>query len=109
MRTRFWRLLILAAVAANGDLAAQPPEGSQLAPDENACVMCHGEKELWEGENLRLYMPADQFADDIHWQKGVNCHDCHGGDPTVFDPGDLQLAEPVLRKGVHAKAGDRKS
>ncbi|OHB84718.1 MAG: hypothetical protein A2V98_21590 [Planctomycetes bacterium RBG_16_64_12] len=128
MRTRFWRLLILAAVAANGDLAAQPPEGSQLAPDENACVMCHGEKELWEGENLRLYMPADQFADDIHWQKGVNCHDCHGGDPTVFDPGDLHAAEDgfreladvrkacgnchkdqltALRKGVHAKAGER--
>ena len=90
--------------------------------------MCHGEADLWEGDTLRLYMPAEKFADDVHWQKGVNCHDCHGGDPSVFDPGKLHAAEDGFRKleevkkscsgchqdqsaevskGVHAKAGTK--
>src|SRR3990170_8392240 len=101
---------------------------SQLPPDENACAMCHGEADLWEGDTLRLYMSAEKFADDVHWQKGVNCHDCHGGDPSVFDPGKLHAAEDGFRKleevkkscsgchqdqsaevskGVHAKAATK--
>jgi hypothetical protein len=74
--------------AVGGQLTAQPPGGSQLPPDENHCATCHGEKALWEGETLRLYVPQKSLANDIHWQKGVNCHDCHGGDPSTFEPGE---------------------
>ncbi|MHC4404220.1 MAG: hypothetical protein ACYTG0_31585 [Planctomycetota bacterium] len=127
MRTLVKGLLLVAAVAgAEADLAAQPPEGSRLPDDENACAMCHGEADLWDEDSLRLYMPAERFADDVHRQKGVNCHDCHGGDPSVFDASELHRQDfrdlenvkdvcgnchqeqPVsLRKGVHAKAGER--
>jgi hypothetical protein len=133
---RFWlglrallRSLLLAIfVGTVGEgTAAPPPEGSQLPPDENACAMCHGEAGLWEKDTLRLYMPAEKFADDVHWQKGVNCHDCHGGDPSVFDPGDLHAKEDGFRdladvkkacaichkdqaidlvRGIHARAGE---
>jgi len=120
--------LVLAVVAANGHLAEGAPEGSKLAPSENACATCHGEAESWEGYQLRLHIPAEEYADDVHRQKGVNCHDCHGGDPTVLDPGDLHAAKDGFRKladvkkscvncheeqviglvkGVHAKAGAR--
>jgi len=96
-------LLTLCAAAASGHVGAQPCEGSQLPPDENACAMCHGEADLWEKETLRLHMPAERFADDVHWQKGVNCHDCHGGDPSVFDPGDLHAKEDGFRELADVK------
>ncbi|MFH1919550.1 MAG: ammonia-forming cytochrome c nitrite reductase subunit c552 [Planctomycetota bacterium] len=122
----WFMLAVVPAVAAGADAVSPPPAGSQLAPDENACLMCHGEADLWEDDTLRLHMPAEKFADDVHWQKGVNCHDCHGGDPTVFDAGDLHAAEDGFRAlkdvrkacancheeqltglgtGVHAKVG----
>ncbi|MFH1923370.1 MAG: hypothetical protein ABIP48_26195, partial [Planctomycetota bacterium] len=91
------------ALAVCGDLVAQPPEGSKIPPDENACVMCHGEPDLWEGDTLRLYMPAEKLADDVHWQKGVNCHDCHGGDPDELDPGELHSAEAGFRELADVK------
>lgn len=78
-------LLIVAAAAISGNVIAQPPLGSQLAPEDNACATCHGEVDLWEDDTLRLYISQESLADDIHLQKGVNCHDCHGGDPSSFD------------------------
>ncbi len=138
MKTRSTILLLgLLTVGAGGNLAAQPPEGSQLSPDENSCATCHGEADLWEGETARLYVPKEQLAEDVHWQKGVNCHDCHGGNPHSFDvpeahstkvgdepSGMVPFRTPLsgvrkvcghchaeqrlaLVKGVHAKAGAR--
>jgi cytochrome b subunit of formate dehydrogenase len=130
---------VLAAVlvlAAGGRLSAQPPEGSQLAADENNCATCHGEEALWEGETARLFISPESLAEDIHFQIGVNCHDCHGGDPSTFDVPEAHSVEvepgatvepfrsPLgeiwnacgnchkdarlgLAKGVHAKAGER--
>lgn len=122
-------LLTVFALGAGGHLAAQPPpEGSQLPADENACAMCHGEPDMWETDVLRLFISPDALAEDVHWQKGVNCHDCHGGDPTAFDPSGLHATEDGFRdlaevkqacglchkdqavdlvKGVHAKVGER--
>ncbi len=82
---RILLLTLLLVVASFENLNAQPPEGSQLPPDENTCATCHGEADLWEGETLRLYVPEDSLADDVHWKNGVNCHDCHGGDPSILD------------------------
>ena len=62
-----------------------PPGGSQLAVADNTCATCHGEADLWEADTLRLFIAHEGLANDVHWQKGVNCHDCHGGDPTSFD------------------------
>lgn len=75
-----------------------------------------------------MYISQDKLTTDVHWQKGVNCSDCHGGNPSVFDPAKLHAAEDGFRrledvkdacrdchadqavdliKGVHAKAGPR--
>lgn len=118
--------LVLALVAADGHPVRGASEGSKPPLGENACATCHGDVESWEGDQLRLYIPAEAYADDVHRQKGVQCHDCHGGDPTAVDSADLHapadgfrtLAEVRkacadcheaqvlgLAKGVHAKAG----
>jgi cytochrome b subunit of formate dehydrogenase len=113
-----------------------PIEGSQLELEANACAMCHGESDLWEGEQLRLHVSHEGLAVDVHWRHGVNCHDCHGGDPTSFDVPVAHSTEETedaeilpfrsplvevkkvcghchqeqslqLRKGVHNHAGEK--
>jgi hypothetical protein len=66
-----------------GPAKPKPPEPLK----ENYCVLCHGESDLWERERRRFYIAEKDLAKDIHWQKGLRCHDCHGGDPasTKFD------------------------
>lgn len=123
-------LLFLVLAATCGRLLAQPLAGSQLSLEENKCAQCHGESILWEEDRRRLYLPLDELAEDIHWQKGVTCHDCHGGDPQSEkfarthrkDQGFLATADEikqscvrchrdtvidVTRRGVHAKAGEK--
>ncbi len=66
--------LLLLAAPGNGR-AAQTPAAS------NTCIACH------EGSDIpRLREPAELFPQDIHYAKGILCQDCHGGDPTSFDP-----------------------
>jgi len=83
---------LIIAAALQG-LAAQPPAGSQLPPDENKCATCHGDKDLWEGDTLRLYISAESLAHDVHRRHGVNCHDCHGGDPGSLEPGGAHATD----------------
>ena len=80
------RVLLLSVITATGGgAAAQPLAGSRLPHDQNRCAICHGEQDLWGGDNLRLYVPLEQLADDAHWKNGVSCHDCHGGDPSSLN------------------------
>lgn len=80
----------LAAILAWVVAAASQP-GEKPAPlpkdkgplKENNCTACHGESDLWEGEKRRFHVTEKDLAKDIHWQKGLRCHDCHGGDPTT--------------------------
>ncbi|HVN07670.1 MAG TPA: cytochrome c3 family protein [Patescibacteria group bacterium] len=51
------------------------PTGAQ----QNSCIDCHGSLDP------PLQVTADQFASDIHAQKGLNCASCHGGDPAKAD------------------------
>ncbi len=64
---------------------AQPPDGSQLPAEENGCALCHGELKLWQDGDPRLFVPQASLAEDVHALAGVNCHDCHGGDPATLD------------------------
>ena len=97
-RCRLAAALLLLWLTDAGTLQAQPPAGSQLAAEENACAMCHGMADLWKKESLRLFKSAEKLADDIHWQKGVNCHDCHGGNPRTFKPSELHAREDGFRE-----------
>ena len=51
------------------------------AQAKNTCLDCH----LALDPPLRV--TQEQFAQDIHAQKGLTCASCHGGDPTSEDPG----------------------
>ncbi len=114
--------------SASGEVTAPPPSGSQLAEDDNSCATCHGEADLWEADTLRLHISKESLAEDVHFKKGVNCHDCHGGNPSSFQPGETHATADGFRplaevrkscalchkdqaieliKGMHAKAGPK--
>lgn len=91
-----WRVpSVLVALAvlfllAGGVSAQQPPEG-------NSCIDCH--RGLGDP---RLTPPAENFSQDIHAAKGILCQDCHGGDPTSFDPQDaMSRAKGFIGKPRH--------
>ncbi len=49
------------------------PQQQQVRIDpEYSCVVCHTEKRR-------------AFLLGVHSERGIRCHDCHGGDPTAFD------------------------
>ncbi len=50
------------------------------AQSTNTCVDCHF------ALDPPLRVTQEQFAQDIHAQKGLTCASCHGGDPTSEDP-----------------------
>ena len=53
--------------------------GTVDAQTTNTCLDCHA------ALDPPLQVTAEQFAHDIHAQKGLNCASCHGGDPTKAD------------------------
>jgi hypothetical protein len=64
-------LLVLLAMALLG--------GRGRAQAQNTCLDCHG------ALDPPLQVTEQQFASDIHSQKGLTCAGCHGGDPTKAD------------------------
>src|SRR5215470_7509686 len=49
------------------------------AQAQNTCLDCHG------ALDPPLQVTEQQFTSDIHFQKGLTCSSCHGGDPTRAD------------------------
>ena len=74
-----WLFLLLcaAAGAAYADAQDQTP---QNAAAQNTCIDCHS------AMDAPLQVTAEQFAKDIHFQKGLTCVSCHGGDASTLDP-----------------------
>ncbi len=46
---------------------------------KDSCFDCHNELE----DNLKK--PVEMMKSDVHYQFGISCADCHGGDPLIFD------------------------
>lgn len=46
---------------------------------KDSCIDCHNELE----DSLKK--PVEMIKIDIHYQFGLSCADCHGGDPLIFD------------------------
>jgi hypothetical protein len=67
----FRRVILLLALSACGGVAR--------AQTTNTCLDCHNVLDP------PLQVTAEQFARDIHSQKGLNCASCHGGNPTKDD------------------------
>jgi len=53
--------------------------GRTFAQAQNTCLVCHG------AMDPPLQVSEQQFASDVHAQKGLTCASCHGGDPTKAD------------------------
>ena len=116
------------AVAEPPAVKMPPLKGSRVKDDDNSCFQCHTTSDAWDKNNpqYRFYIPLDTLKKDVHYQKGVNCVDCHGGDATVMEPKAHQAKDDFrsklpdiekfcahchatevidLRKSIHAKAG----
>jgi predicted CXXCH cytochrome family protein len=80
---------VAAATPAEGPPAAKKPAAKSMAKAvpkaPNECLTCHGDSGLWEGERLKYYVTEKNLAGDIHWQQGLVCTDCHGGDATTSE------------------------
>ncbi len=50
------------------------------AEADDTCLECHLQLE----DNLQA--PALQIKTDVHYQRGISCAGCHGGDPAEVDP-----------------------
>jgi hypothetical protein len=77
---------VLLALALLG-VAAGAVRAQETGPAATSCVVCHADAELFEGEALAA---VGAFADDVHAEVGLSCHDCHGGDP------DPRLADDMF-------------
>jgi len=60
----------------------QPSLPNSALPADYSCIVCHRKGgELWTATTPTVDVKA--LTRDIHWQKGLRCHDCHGGSPTL--------------------------
>ncbi len=84
-------------VSLHGQAESTPPP-AKLALEDNMCLACHGNADLWEGETQHLFVGAEHLAGDIHWKKGLQCQDCHGGNPTVTELRQAHATEDGFRR-----------
>ena len=77
--------------------AEKPNQNVPAAEPVNNCLLCHGNKDVWEGETLNRYVTEKDFHNDIHWQKGLRCVDCHGGNPKTDEVNLAHLKEDGFR------------
>src|SRR5512142_1928426 len=73
---------VLAGCQIASATGAPPAPGAQ-----SSCVDCHS---AMDG-NLKI--TAEQYATDIHAQKGLTCANCHGGDATLADMDAMSKAK----------------
>jgi len=63
--------------------------GQQPAPPATSCTICHGDADLFEGDDAAI--PA-HFANDVHAGVGLSCQSCHGGNPDPALADDMEAA-----------------
>ena len=91
------RLVLIPVLVTGALLLAGGRAEAQKLPEGNSCIECH------QGiGDPRVTPPAEKFPQDIHLAKGILCQDCHGGDPTNFDPqGAMSRAKGFIGKPRH--------
>lgn len=93
--TRLTQLLIVSLPLL---LLCRGTQAEDESLQENQCVACHGTPDLWEGETQHLYVDMERLAEDVHWQKGIRCVDCHGGNANTFQLREAHDIEGGFRK-----------
>jgi hypothetical protein len=81
-----------AFLAGVGVQSAEP-----LEAEANQCILCHANADLWEGETLYLFVTPKDLENDIHWQKGIKCQECHGGNPETTNLREAHAIEDGFR------------
>ena len=66
-------IFLFSALSIFGATANDSKNSSEY---EDQCITCHIENEI---------MPEHFSKNDIHWQKGLSCAGCHGGDANEVD------------------------
>lgn len=96
-----WAAALIVMAAASASAPAEPPSPPGPRSSETSCVSCH--KEL-DGTALE---PVRRAAEDVHFQKGLSCHDCHGGNPAAGFEGDIERAHDETKgwTGKPARTG----
>jgi predicted CXXCH cytochrome family protein len=69
-------MLAWAVAATPGRAAAQ----GQVLEQQNSCFRCHRVI-----DDRRFSDPVREYVGDIHFEKGLGCVVCHGGDSTILD------------------------
>ncbi len=73
---------------------------------ETSCTVCHADPELF-GADERLDLET-HFAGDVHFESGLSCHDCHGGNPDPALADDMDAAmDPRFRDNPYRGVPDR--
>lgn len=74
------------AVGAEKAVAPKTPSGPATPlPEDYSCIFCHADPERLPDGTPNLLVTAKNLAGDVHWKKGLRCHDCHGGNPVLDD------------------------
>ncbi|MCL4202585.1 MAG: hypothetical protein KJ000_08825 [Pirellulaceae bacterium] len=64
---------------------------------ENLCATCHGDADIWDADMQHLFVTPADLANDIHWQKGILCQDCHGGNADTLNLREAHSIEDGFR------------
>ncbi len=82
---RWWWTLFcggcLFALLPTAGMAGEPDDSSSAQPalpDDYSCVACHTRQGDFWSEGIPVVNLKD-LTKDVHWQRGLLCHDCHGG------------------------------
>jgi nitrate/TMAO reductase-like tetraheme cytochrome c subunit len=70
--------------------------GAAAEPPNSSCITCHA---ALEG---KFAQPAKLFASDVHHRTGLDCADCHGGDPADMSMNAMRPAKGF--RGVSPKS-----
>ena len=67
-------------------LAVGAPVAFAQSRADNNCLTCHRDFEDDDG-------PSHMISGDIHYQVGLGCEQCHGGDPTLDDMDEVRASK----------------
>jgi cytochrome b subunit of formate dehydrogenase len=82
---------------ADTDEETTEEESAAVDLEGNMCVACHA-SDVWDEDMKHLFVTADHLANDVHWQKGILCQGCHGGNAETTDLRSAHAMEDGFRK-----------
>lgn len=88
--------LTIAVIALALSSAVGAADAKKAPFADSTCISCHAKL------SDAALAPTQHIQDDIHSSKGLSCHDCHGGDPTLGGDDDIEKAHDP-RKGFAGK------